>query len=331
MSGRVGLLLVQLGTPEAPRPREVRRFLREFLSDPRVLDIPAWKRFLLLELLILPRRPRASAEAYRKIWRAEGSPLLVHARALQAKVQSRLGPGIQVELAMRYGRPTIAAALERFEQAGAARVVVFPLFAQYSSAATGSAVARVMELAAGRWNTPCLEIVPPFYDHPAYVDARVEVARPFLGEPCDRVFMTFHGLPERQLRKSGAVLAYDYRAQCETSARLLARRLAIPDERLVVCFQSRLGRSPWMRPYTDEALAAAARGGARRAVILSPGFVFDCLETLEELGIRGVETWRAHGGETLTLVPALNAGDRWAAAVVEIAAGASAWLGGASS
>jgi ferrochelatase len=320
------LLLVQLGTPAAPEPREVRRFLREFLWDPRVMDVPAWKRFLLLELLILPRRPRSTAEAYAKIWTADGSPLLVNARALVSKVQAQLGSRVRVELGMRYGQPSIGEALDGFERAGVARLVVCPLFPQYSTAATGSAVARVFELAAGRWNTPCLQIVPPFFDHPAHLDARADLARPYLRSPYDRVFMTFHGLPERQLRKSGDGVAFDYRAQCETTARLLARRLQISEEKLVVCFQSRLGRSPWMQPYTDEALAAAARAGARRAVILSPGFVFDCLETLEELGMRGVETWKAHGGDSLALVPALNAGDSWAEAMVRIAADGSSWL-----
>jgi ferrochelatase len=326
MASSVGLLLLQLGTPAAPRPAEVRRFLREFLSDPRVLDMPAWKRFLVLELLILPRRPRASAEAYAKIWSSAGSPLLIHARALAEQVRGRLGESVAVELAMRYGEPSIGGALDRFQRDGVGRIVVFPLFAQYSTAATGSAVARVYELAAQRWNTSALQVVPPFFDHPAHLAARAELARPFLASQYDRVFMSFHGLPVRQALKSGATPVFDYRAQCQTTARLLAGRLEIPDDKLVVSFQSRLGRSPWMRPYTDEVLAAQARGGARRAVILSPGFVFDCLETLEELGIRGAETWREHGGESLALVPALNATDRWADAVVEIARDGSSWI-----
>ncbi|HLF56785.1 MAG TPA: ferrochelatase, partial [Thermoanaerobaculia bacterium] len=171
---RVGLLLVNVGTPDAPRPREVRRYLREFLSDPRVLDFPAWRRTLLVELLILPRRARASAAAYRKIWTAEGSPLLVHGRALAGKLQARLGEAVQVELAMRYGNPSIESALERLERAGVGRIVLLPLYPHYSSAATGSAIARVLEAAAARWNTPYLQVIEPFYDHPAYVDARAE-------------------------------------------------------------------------------------------------------------------------------------------------------------
>jgi ferrochelatase len=346
MRERVGLLLINLGTPDAPRPPEVRRYLREFLSDPRVLDLPAPLRFLLLELVILPRRPRASAAAYRKIWVPEGSPLLVHGRALAAKVQARLGDAVQVELAMRYGQPAIAGALDRFAEAGVSRLVILPLYPQYSSAATGSSIERVLRLAAGRWNTPYLQVIPPFYDHPAYLAARAELARPFLepapGPAPERVFLSFHGLPERQIRKSdpsgshclvradccaavGPANRHCYRAQCHASARLLAERLGVPEEAAIVCFQSRLGRSPWLSPATDEVLAAEARRGVRHAVII-PAFVADCLETLEELAIRGAEIWRQNGGETLQVVPALNAGDRFADAVVEIATQGSTWL-----
>lgn len=343
MTETIGLLLVNLGTPDAPRPREVRRYLREFLSDPRVLDVPALQRHLILELFILPRRPRLSAEAYRKIWTAEGSPLLVHGRALQAKLSARLGGAVAVELGMRYGNPSIASALDRLTTAGVAKIVVFPLFPQYSSSATGSAIERVMELAAPRWNTPYLQVVPPFFDHPAYLDARAAVTRPYLADDPERVFMSFHGLPVRQILKSdpsghhclasetccatlGPQNQYCYRAQCYATARLLAARLDLAPERVAVCFQSRLGRTEWLRPYTDVVLAAEVRRGVRRAVILSPAFVADCLETIEELGIRGVETWHAHGGETLTLVPAVNADDRFVEAVVAIAADSSSWF-----
>lgn len=335
MKERAGLLLINLGTPDAPHPREVRRYLREFLSDPRVLDMPGFLRFLLLELVILPRRPRASAAAYRKIWGAEGSPLLVQGRALAGKVQALVGDAVQVELAMRYGNPSIASALDRFAAAGVSRLVVFPLYPQYSSAATGSSIEQVLRLAGGRWNTPYLQIVPPFYDHPAYIEARAGLARPFLDPMPERVFFSFHGLPERQIRKGdpsgshclvradccatvGPANRYCYRAQCHAAARLLAERLGVPEERRIVCFQSRLGRAPWLSPNTEEVLAAEARRGVRRAVVI-PAFVTDCLETLEELAIRGVEVWRENGGTSLRVVPALNAEDRFAEAVVEIA------------
>lgn len=340
---RVGLLLVNLGTPAAPSPREVRRFLREFLSDRRVLDLPAWRRFLLLELLILPRRPRVAAAAYRKIWTEAGSPLLVHGRALAGKLQERLGETVQVELAMRYGEPSIESALERLDRAGVSRWSLLPLYPHYSSAATGSSIARVLEMAAKRDLTPYLQVIPPFYDQPAYLDARAALVRPFLAErPPERVFMSFHGLPERQVRRLdrsaahclaradccaeiGAANRHCYRAQCFATARRLAERLGLRPDVVVVCFQSRLGRTPWLRPYTDEALAAEARRGVRHGLVV-PSFVADCLETLEELGMRGVETWRAHGGETLQVVPALNADDRFVEALLAIAVAGSSFL-----
>ncbi len=342
---RTGLLIVNLGTPDAPRPREVRRYLRQFLSDPRVLDIPALPRFLLLELLILPTRPKKSAEAYAKIWGPGGSPLLVIGRELAAKVQARLGEDVQVELAMRYGNPSIASALDRFERSGVSRIVVFLLYPEYSSAATGSSIEEILRVTGARWNTPYLQIVPPYFDHPAYIEARAAVAQPFLDPMPERVFMSFHGLPERQIRKSdptgghclakpyccaeiGAANRFCYRAQCFATARLLTQRLGIPEDRVIVCFQSRLGRTPWLTPATDEVLAAEAKKGIRHAVII-PAFVTDCLETLEELSIRGAETWHENGGETLRVAPAVNADDRFVEALIEIAADSSAWLQGA--
>jgi protoporphyrin/coproporphyrin ferrochelatase len=342
MKERVGLLLVNLGTPDAPRPPEVRRYLRQFLSDPRVLDTSALARFLVLELLILPTRPKKSAAAYAKIWGPLGSPLLVIGRELAEKVQARLGDAVQVELAMRYGNPSIESALDRFERAGVSRLVVFLLYPEYSSAATGSSIEEILRLVGGRWNTPYLQIVPPYFDHPTYIEARAEVARPFLDPMPERVFMSFHGLPERQIRKSdptgshclarpdccaeiGASNRYCYRAHCFATARALTARLGIPEERVIVCFQSRLGRTPWLTPATDQVLAEEARKGIRRAAII-PSFVTDCLETLEELGIRGAETWRENGGETLVVVPAVNADDRFVEALIEIAAESSTWL-----
>jgi len=340
MKERVGLLLVNLGTPDTPHPRDVRRYLREFLSDPRVMDLPPLRRFLLLELLILPRRPRVAAAAYRKIWTSDGSPLLVHGRALAGKLQARLGDAVQVELAMRYGSPSVASALDRFDRGGVSRLTLLPLYPHYSAAATGSTIEHVLKSAGGRWNTPFLQVVPPFYEHPAYLDARAETVRPFLagGEP-ERVFMSFHGLPERQLRRSDpsgrhclaradccaaidAANRYCYRAQCYASARQLGERLGLAPERVGVCFQSRLGRTPWLRPYTDQVLVEAARRGLRDALVV-PSFVADCLETLEELSMRGVESWRANGGNSLRVVPALNADDRFVEAVVAIAADGS--------
>jgi len=343
-SKKTGLLLVNLGTPASPRPVDVRPYLREFLMDPRVIDIPIWKRWPLVNLIIAPFRARTSGEAYSKVWTDRGSPLLFHGHDLVEKVRLRLGPEIAVELAMRYGNPSIQATLRRLTEAGVDRIVVFPLYPQYSSAATGSSLEKVFTAASALWNVPYLQVVPPFYDHPAFIDACADVTRPHVERPgVERIYFSFHGLPERHVRRSdvrgGHCLVRDdcceaigpanrdcYRAQCYATARALAARLGLPAESWIVCFQSRLGRDPWIQPYTDELLAAEARAGRRKAVITSPAFVADCLETIEELGIRGVETWRENGGESLDLAPCVNAVDSWADAVVSIARESSRWL-----
>jgi len=341
---RVGLLLLNLGTPESPKPSDVRPYLREFLSDPRVIDIGAWQRWLLLNLFILPFRPKKSGEAYEKIWTERGSPLLFHTKDLAEKVQRRLGDGVVVEVGMRYGNPSIASALARFKAAAVDRIVVFPLYPQYSSAATGSSIEKVAVDAARHWNTPYLQFVPPFFEHKAFIDACLAVARPVMSEaPWEKVLFSFHGLPERHCVKSDETGAHClkrddccdrmveanrncYRAQCFATARALATGLGVSDDRRIVCFQSRLGRTPWIRPYTDEVVVDLARQGVKRALILSSAFVADCLETIEELGIRASDSFKEAGGQTLRLVPSVNATDAWADGVVTLARETSAWL-----
>lgn len=339
-----GILLVNLGTPDAPRPREVRRYLREFLGDPRVMDLNPVGRWLLLNLVILPFRPRQSAEAYAKIWTDEGSPLLVHGRALAAGLAARL-PGCPVELGMRYGNPSIAGALDRLHDRGCDRVVLVPLYPQYSSSATGSTVEATYRAAASRWNTPFLTVVPPFYDAPGFIEAWAAVGGPHWREfRPDHVLFSFHGLPERQVRRSdesgrhclaapdccaaiGPVNRNCYRAQCYATARALSVRLGIPAERSTVAFQSRLGRTPWIRPYMDEVVPDLARRGVRRLLVFSPAFVADCLETLEEIGIRTRESFLEAGGEELRLVPSLNAEPVWIDAVADLVRDAAGRLG----
>jgi ferrochelatase len=322
----------------------VRPYLREFLSDDRVIDIAPWRRWLLLNLIILPFRPRRSGEAYEKIWTERGSPLLFHTKDLAEKVQARCGDRVLVDIAMRYGNPSIERALARFKREGVDRIVVFPLYPQYSSAATGSSIEKVERTAARAWNTPYLQFVPPFYEHRAFIDACLAVARPVVNEAAwEKVLFSFHGLPERHCLKSdesGAhclksddccdrIVAANrncYRAQCFATARALASGLGIHEDRYIVCFQSRLGRTPWIRPYTDEVVVQLAQDGVKRAVILSSAFVADCLETIEELGIRAADSFKAAGGETLRLVPSVNATDAWADGVVALARETSAWL-----
>jgi len=328
--------LLNLGTPDAPTPSAVRRYLREFLGDPRVLDMNPVGRALLLNLVILPTRPAKSAHAYRQVWDPErGSPLLYHSRDLAAAVAAKLGPAWHVELAMRYGNPSITSALDAFTRAQVDRIVVLPLFPQYATSSTGTAIARVMEVAQRGWNVPALDVVPAFFDDPAFLDAFAAIGRASLDEHApDHVLFSFHGIPVRQVEKSDVTGAHClksaaccdtlanphcYRAQSFYTARELARRLDLAPDRYSISFQSRLGRIPWIEPYTDRVIDELAREGVRRLVVMCPAFVADCLETIEEIGMRAREQFLAAGGEELVLAPSLNATPLWVEAVCAIA------------
>jgi len=331
--GTTGVLLVNLGTPRSPRTGDVRRYLREFLGDPLVLDMPAPLRFLLLEGVILPFRPRRSARAYQQIWTPEGSPLLVHGRALARALAAELGAGYAVELAMRYGEPGIRSALETLAARAPARLIALPLFPQFSTAATGSALAKLTAEHARVGGLPPLETLGAFYDRPEFARAWAERARgPLAGFRPDFVLFSYHGLPEHQVRALDATgrhcLAAPeccdaigsanrdcYRAQCFATTRALAAELKIAPERFTTSFQSRLGRRPWIQPYTDLLLPELAARGHRRLAVLCPAFVADCLETLEEIGIRAREQWLGLGGEDLLLVPSLNSEPAWVRAI----------------
>lgn len=335
---KTGVLLLNLGTPDDTSVSSVRRYLREFLSDPRVLDIPAPARALLLNLIILPTRPKESAAAYRTIWTEEGSPLMIYTRALSEAVQARLHEDVVVRFAMRYQNPSMASVLAQFREDGVERLVVVPLYPQYASSSTGSCLQELYRVCSEYWNVPPLTVVPSFYDHPAYLDALATIARENLPNMAEYDFfvMSFHGLPERHVVKSDLTegrhcLAdksccdrivdanrYCYRAQCYQTARALAARLALPADRWQVSFQSRLGRTPWIKPYTDELFESLPAKGVKRVAVLEPSFTADCLETLEEIGFRGAESFKAAGGETLTLVPSLNAHPAWVETVLQL-------------
>jgi ferrochelatase len=324
-----GALLVNLGTPDSPGTSDVRAYLREFLSDPRVLEMPAAARWLLLNLVILPSRPRRSAEAYAKIWTPEGSPLLVHGRALAEGVAERLGEEFRVELGMRYGAPSIRDAVGRLLAQDVTQIVMLPLFPQYSNAATGSAVTEVYEaLADSRSDTP-LRVAGSFFDHPAFIEAQRAVIGSMLDDFApDHMIMSFHGLPVSHLRHDTATRAHCltderccdsmceanrscYRAQCFATARALTRSLDLDPERTSVAFQSRLGRTAWIDPDLPPELERLRGQGVERVAVLCPAFVADCLETLEEVGIRASEQWRSLGGKELLLLPCVNAHPSW--------------------
>ena len=277
---RTGILLVNLGTPDAPEAAAVRRYLREFLSDPRVIDINPIARFLLLELVILPFRPKRSAAAYQKVWTSEGSPLLVHSRALTAALRERM-PDLPIELGMRYGKPAIESALGRLREQSCDRIVVVPLYPHYASSSTGSSVELVYKTAGALWNTPYITVVPPFYEHPEFISAAATIGRNQLEALApDHVLFSFHGLPERQVIASSdpelCVVKPNccdrlvdgnrncYRAQCFATARALAAALDLGPESWTISFQSRLGRTPWIKPYTDEIIPALAKRGVRK-------------------------------------------------------------------
>jgi ferrochelatase len=331
-----GVLLINLGTPEAPRSGPVRKYLREFLSDPRVLDINPVGRKLLLEGVILPLRPQKSAAAYRKIWTERGSPLLVESLGLVEKVREALGAEVPVELGMRYGNPSIASALGRLSAARTSRLVVAPLYPQYSSAATGSSLEEVYRITGAFEVVPNLSVLPPFYADPGFLDAFARQGEPVLArDRPDHVLFSFHGLPERQVKRSDPTAAHClqsasccdrmvdanrdcYRAQSFATARALAHRLGLAQGRFTVCFQSRLGRTPWIRPYTDQVIPELAARGMRRLAVFCPAFVADCLETLEEIGLRARDQFLSLGGESLSLVPSLNASPAWVSALTAL-------------
>jgi len=321
-----GVLLVNLGSPNSPSVADVRRYLRQFLMDGRVLDVNWFVRFCVVHFAILPSRPQKTAEAYRKIWTPAGSPLIVISRNLQAKLQQRVsGP---VELAMRYQKPAIPDALRRLAEKGVDELLLIPLFPHYAMSSYESAVERVKAVAAKLAPQVRIELQPPFFEQPDYIEALVASAEGFVQNSFDHLLFSFHGLPERQIRKSDPTRrhclasgnccetaspahATCYRAQCFRTVAAFVARAGVPKEKHSVAFQSRLGRDPWLKPYTDYELPRLAGKGVKKLLVMCPAFVSDCLETLEEIGLRGRESFRAAGGTELTLVPCLNEHPLW--------------------
>ncbi len=333
----IGLLLINLGTPEDPEAGPVREYLREFLNDPRVLDINPLGRAALLNV-ILRTRPKKSSNAYKQIWTGDGSPLMVHSRALTAKVRARMANhDWVVELGMRYGQPSIQSAIDTLIKHDVDQIVVFPLYPQYAASSTGTALEEVYRICAPAWNVIPLHVVSPFYRDPGFIDSFIDISRPlFETFKPDHILFSYHGLPERHLKKSDpngshclaeasccdhivAANKHCYRAQCYATTRALVSQLNLEAKNFSVSFQSRLGRTPWIKPHTDVILPQLAASGIKRLAVFCPSFVADCLETLEEIAIRGAEQFQSSGGEALILVPSLNSSDRWVETVCTLA------------
>lgn len=325
---KTGVLLVNLGSPESPSVRDVRRYLREFLMDGRVLDVAYPLRWLIVHAAILPRRPHQSAEAYAKVWTPEGAPLVVISRKLRDELAKRMNR--PVELAMRYQQPTIQGALIRLQQQGVERLLLIPLFPHYAMSSFETAVVRVNELKARLAPRMQVQVVAPYFDEPDYIEALVASARPHLAQDYDHLLFSYHGLPERHLRKSDPTcnhcLMVDsccevvseahrtcYRVQCFRTTDAFVRLAGVT--RYSVAFQSRLGREPWLQPYTDQEIVRLAKDGVKKLLVICPAFVADCLETLEEIGLRGRELFLAHGGREFSLIPCLNTHPRWITAL----------------
>jgi ferrochelatase len=321
-----GVLLVNLGSPDSPSVPDVRRYLREFLTDGRVLDVNWLVRFCIVHFAILPSRPKQSAHAYQTIWTEAGSPLVVTSRNVQAKLQQRLP--VQVELAMRYQNPSIARAIQNLRERGCSDILLIPLFPHFAMSSYETAVERVKEVARNLAPGMKLTVEPPYYDQPDYIAALAASAQPLLAQGYDHLLFSFHGIPERHLHKADPTgnhclcsetccqtpspsHATCYRAQCFKTVLAFVKQAAIPEGKYSVAFQSRLGREPWLKPYTDLELPKLAARGVNRLLVICPAFVSDCLETLEEIGIRGRETFLNAGGKEFALIPCLNEHPLW--------------------
>jgi len=304
-----GVLLANLGTPDAPERKPVARFLREFLSDPRVVDLPRYLWLPLLNLVIIPLRAGRSAAAYRKIWWEEGSPLLVLSERLASALASRLDGRARVEVGMRYGQPSIQDGLQRLRQAGVDEVVVLPMYPQFSGTTTTSIYDAVDNaLQAMDWR-PRLHRVERYHQHPAWIAAVAASIRSFRGANgnAEKLLFSLHGIPQRYVRQGDP-----YQQQCEESVRDVVTALGLQDSEWLLTYQSRVGREPWLQPYTDFTLEQLAGSGVRHVQAVCPGFAVDCLETLEEIAMQNRELFEEAGGEKLEYIPALNDSDEHA-------------------
>jgi ferrochelatase len=322
-----GVLLVNLGSPDSPEPKDVKPYLEEFLMDERVIDVPKWLRTFLVKGIILNTRPKRSAKAYKKIWWEEGSPLIVLSERLQNKVQEL--SSVPIALAMRYGKPSIATGLAELHEKGVDEVLLVPLYPQHAMATTETIVVLAEELRAKHYPQMQFTHLPAFYKHPDYVRVLSNSIQEFLQQKeWEHILFSYHGVPERHIRKSDVTKShcaidgqccqtpskahqYCYRHQCYETTRLVAEYLELKPGTYSTSFQSRLAGDKWLQPYTDKTVENFAKNGTQKMAIVTPAFVSDCLETLEEIGMEAAEEFEENGGEKLHVVPCINDRDDW--------------------
>lgn len=323
---KAAALLLNLGSPDSTSIPDVRRYLDEFLSDERVLDMAAWKRALILKLFILPRRPKESAEAYSEVWTEEGSPLIVTSKEQQKLVSEQVD--IPVHLAMRYGNPSTPDVVREIIDSGVTDLFIMPLYPHYAMSSYETAVVKTMEEVNRHAPNMRTSLLQPFYQDDDYIEALVDSAVPHLEEDDDLLLFSYHGIPERHVRNTDPSHAHClvkddccinphpchatcYKHQCLATTRAFIEKAGIDSSKTAISFQSRLLRDPWLGPYTDYELERFAKEGVKKVKVMCPAFVSDCLETLEEIGMRGLEDFTEAGGESLTLVPCMNAHPTW--------------------
>ncbi len=333
--GKTGVFIVNLGTPDSPNTPDVRKYLREFLMDGRVIDIPFIPRFLLVNGIIAPFRAPKSAKTYKEVWLPEGSPLKVYGFAVEKMLQEALGDAYVVKLGMRYQSPSIESGLMEFQKMGLTEIIVIPFFPQYASATTGSVYEEVMRVLS-KWQVmPAVKFVNQFLTHPKFLEGFVQNAQKYLqAHQYDHFIFSYHGLPERQIRKGDctkevcklgsccdtlhAMNQHCYRAQCFETTRLLVKALNIPEGKYTTCFQSRLGNDPWIKPYTEDVIKELPKQGIKSVLAFSPAFVADCLETTLEVGEEYKEVFENEGGEHWDLVESLNDSPIWVETLVDL-------------
>jgi ferrochelatase len=318
-TGRIGVLVTNLGTPDAPETGALRRYLKEFLSDPRVVEVPRLLWWLILNLVILRIRPARSAKAYRTVWTEEGSPLMLHtaaiAKALQSKMSDRFGEDVRVEFAMRYGNPSISEVADRMLTRGVNKLLVLPLFPQYSGATGGSTFDAIGAELSRRRQVPALRFIDNYHDHPDYIGALALSIRAYQAEhgTSDKLLFSYHGVPKRYCDEGDP-----YYCQCHNTTRLVAELLDLDEDSYLTVFQSRFGREEWLKPYTDETLKSLPAEGTKSVQVICPGFSADCLETLEEIGEENRDYFLEAGGSEFGYIPCLNSDTEHVAALAQL-------------